>query len=84
MALRFNYDKQLSMGAYVELRLQLSQISNYILAYGKIARCTQSDEEENHFIIGVEFTHINVEDREAIHKHVRGKEIKLIREKNLI
>ncbi len=81
--LRFSYDKQLSMGSYVELRLQLSQISNYILAYGKIVRCDQSEKEKNQFIIGAEFTHISVEDREAIHKHVRGKEIKLIREKNL-
>lgn len=82
--LRFSYDKQLNLDSYLELRLQLSQISNYILAYGKIVRCAKSDEVEGQFTIGVEFTHINVEDREAIHKHVRGKEIKLIREKNLI
>ena len=29
----FNYDKPLTMNSYVELRLQLSQVSNYILAY---------------------------------------------------
>ncbi len=78
----FNYDDSLSKGSYVELRLQLSQISNYILAYGKIVRCEQAEQHENQFTIGLEFTHINAEDREAIHTHVRGKEIKLIRERN--
>ena len=80
--IRFNYDEQLEMGSYLELRLQLSQISNYILSYGKIVRSTRAEEAENQFTIGVEFTHINTEDREAIHTHVRGKEIKLIRERN--
>ena len=78
----FNYDNQLTMNSYVELRLQLSQVSNYILAYGKIVRCAQAEEHKGQFTIGVEFTHINTEDREAIHAHVRGKEIKLIRERN--
>ncbi len=76
----FKYDKKLDPGTYLELRLQLSQISNYILAYGKIARCNVSDKNNKQFDIGVEFTHINLEDREALHAHVRGKEIKLIRE----
>ncbi|MFK7815392.1 MAG: PilZ domain-containing protein [Gammaproteobacteria bacterium] len=78
----FSYDDPLDMGSYVELRLQLSQISNYILAYGKIVRCEQAEQYEGQSTIGLEFTHINAEDREAIHAHVRGKEIKLIREKN--
>ncbi len=77
-----NYDEQLGVDSYLELRLQLSQISNYILAYGKIVRCAKASGEEGWFTIGVEFTHINAEDREAIHSHVRGKEIKLIRDKN--
>ena len=82
--LRFNYDKQLNIDSYLELRLQLSQISNYILAYGKIVRCEADGEVEDVFTIGVEFTEISLEDREAIHTHVRGKEIRLIREKNLV
>jgi len=81
--LRFNYDKQLNIDSYLELRLQLSQISNYILAYGKIVRCEVDGEVEDSFTIGVEFAEISLEDREAIHTHVRGKEIRLIREKNL-
>ncbi len=81
--LRFSYEKHLKIGMYLELRLQLSQISNYILAYGKIVRCEQESSSDNRFAIGLEFTHMNVEDREAIHQHVRGKEIRLIREKNL-
>ncbi|NNC68638.1 MAG: PilZ domain-containing protein [Gammaproteobacteria bacterium] len=80
--IRFNYDKKLNLGSYLELRLQLSQISNYILSYGKIVRSTRAEEAENQFTIGVEFTHMNAEDREAIHTHVRGKEIKLIRDRN--
>ena len=79
--LRFDYDKQLSVDSYLEMRLQLSQISNYILAYGKIVRCEASGEVENVFTIGVEFTEISLEDREVIHAHVRGKEIRLIRRK---
>jgi hypothetical protein len=63
--------------------LQLSQLSNFILAYGKIVRCEKAKGGEGLFSIGVEFSHINAEDREAIHTHIRGKEIKLIREKNL-
>ncbi len=82
--LRFSYDKQLQINTYLELRLQLSQISNYIMAYGKIVRCEQNNETGEHFLISVEFTHINVEDRETIHQHVRDKEIRLIREKNLV
>ncbi len=82
--LRFPYDKPLSAGLYLELRLQFSHISNYILAYGKIVRCEQIKDKENIFSIAVEFTHINADDRESIHTHVRGKEIKLIREKNLM
>jgi len=82
--LRISYEKPLNLDTYLELRLQLSQLSNYILAYGKIVRCSKSDEIEGRYIIGLEFTHINVEDREAIHQHVRGKEIKLIREQKLI
>ena len=81
--IRFNYDEKIKIGSYLELRLQLSQISNFILAYGKIARCDLDNENKGQFTIGVEFTHINLEDREAIHTHVRGKEIRLIREKNL-
>ena len=81
--IRFNYEKQLNTGSYLELRLQLSQISNYILAYGEIVRCDLTEEVKDLYTIGVEFTHINIEDREAIHTHVRGKEIKLMREKNL-
>ena len=81
--IRFNYEKKLNIDSYIEMRLQLSQISNYILAYGKIVRCGLDDEVKGLFTIGVEFTHIGLEDREAIHMHVRGKEIKLIREKNL-
>ncbi len=81
--IRFNYEEQLNIDSYLELRLQLSQISNFILAYGRIARCDLDKENEGQFIIGVEFTHISLEDREAIHTHVRGKEIRLIREKNL-
>lgn len=82
--LRFNYDKQLNIDSFLELRLQLSQISNFILAYGKIVRCEADSEVEDVFTIGVEFTEISLEDREAIHTHVRGKEIRLIREKNLV
>ncbi len=82
--LRFYYDKRLNIGSYLELRLQLSQISKYILAYGKIVRSEVEGEEEGLFTIGVEFTEISLEDREAIHTHVRGKEIRLIREKNHI
>lgn len=76
----FKYEKKLEIDTYLELRLQLSQISNFILAYGKIVRCDVTEETKGQFEIGVEFTHINLEDREAIHQHVRGKEIKLIRE----
>lgn len=82
--IRFKYEKKINLGSYLELRLQLSQISNFILAYGKISRCDLDDEIKDQFTIGVEFTHMNLEDREAIHTHVRGKEIKLIREKNLV
>ena len=80
--IRFDYEDPLNIGSYLELRLQLSQMSNFILAYGKIVRCDKG-EENKLFTVGVEFTHINHEDREAIHTHVRGKEIRLIREKNL-
>lgn len=82
--IRFNHNEQLKLGSYMELRLQFTQVSNYILAYGKSVRCDQSSEDTGQYSIAVEFTHINVEDREAIHTHVRGKEIKLIREKSLI
>ena len=81
--IRFDYYKELNAGSYLELRLQLSQLSNFILAYGKIVRCEKAEGDEDQFSIGVEFSHISAEDREAIHTHVRGKEIKLIREKNL-
>ncbi len=80
--MRFDYDKPLKIGSYLEFRLQLSQMSNFILAYGRIVRCDDC-ERDNQFNVGAEFTHINHEDREAIHAHVRGKEIRLIREKNL-
>ena len=82
--IRFNHEKELNVNTYLELRLQLSQVSKYILAYGKVVRCEQSDKDSNDYSIAVEFTHINVEDRESIHIHVRGKEIRLIREKNLM
>ncbi len=82
--IRFNHDEQLKLGSYLEFRLQLSQVSKYILAYGKSVRCEQSSENMDQYSIAVEFTHINIEDREAIHTHVRGKEIKLIREKSLM
>ncbi len=81
--IRLSYAEKLKIDSYLEMRLQLSQISNYILAYGKIVRCDLDSEVKNQYTIGVEFSHINLEDREAIHKHVRGKEIRLIREKNL-
>ena len=81
--IRFNYEKELSIGTYIELRLQLSQLSKYILAYGKIVRSEIDPDIENSFKIALEFTHMGAEDREAIHAHVRGAEIKLIREKNL-
>lgn len=82
--IRFKHENKLKTNTYLELRLQLSQMSNFILAYGKIIRCDMNDETEGQFTVGVEFTHMNHEDREAIHTHVRGKEIKLIREKNLV
>ena len=82
--IRFNYEKQLKLGAYLELRLQLTQVSKYILAYGKIVRCEQAEDNPDLNTIAVEFSHINIEDRESIHTHVRGKEIKLIREKSLM
>ena len=82
--IRFNHNEQLKVGSYLELRLQLTQMSNYILAYAKTVRCEQNSENTGDYSIAVEFTHINIEDREAIHTHVRGKEIKLIREKNLM
>ena len=78
--IRFNHEKKLKINSYLEMRLQLSQLSNFILAYGKIVRCVVDKEKKDQYIVGVEFTHINHEDREAIHSHVRGKEIKLIRE----
>ena len=74
------YEKKLEIDTYLELRLQLSQVSKFILAYGKIVRCDLISGSKGKFEIGVEFSHINLEDREAIHMHVRGKEIKLIRE----
>ncbi len=82
--IRFNHGKKLKVGQYLELRLQFSQVSNYILAYGKIVRCEQVTDKTDEYSIAVEFTHINIEDRESIHIHVRGKEIKLIREKALL
>ena len=78
--IRFNHEKILKIDSYLEMRLQLSQLSKFILAYGKIVRCDVDKEMKDQYIIGVEFTHINHEDRESIHSHVRGKEIKLIRE----
>lgn len=82
--IRFDYEKLLKVGSYLELRLQLSQVSNYILSYGKIVRCEPALDMSGQYSIAVEFTHINIEDREAIHTHVRGKEIRLIREKNMM
>ena len=80
--IRFDHEKKLDVDTYLELRLQLSQVSKYILAYGKVVRCEQPNEDANEYSIAVEFTHINVEDRESIHVHVRGKEIRFIRERN--
>ena len=80
---RFSHHEKIEVGAYLELRLQLSPVSSYILAYGKAVRCEASDETKGKFTIAVEYTHIDPEDREAIHTHVRGKEMKLIRQKIL-
>lgn len=82
--LRFSHEEKIEVGSFLEMRLQMSPVSSYILAYGKVVRCEVSEESDKKYIIAAEYSHMDPEDREAIHTHVRGKEMKLIRKKHLL
>lgn len=84
--IRFEYDRLIANGSYVELAMRLFPSRKCLVLFGRVIWCRENEEHENGkpWTLAVDYIHIDEADKELLIKHIHGRQLDYLRKYNSI